>query len=41
MKLSKDDEVKIRKAIESVGGAQGERYPTALMSSVFGDSPEL
>ncbi|KAJ4393956.1 hypothetical protein N0V93_003173 [Gnomoniopsis smithogilvyi] len=39
--LSKDEEQKIRKAIESVGGSKGARYPPAMMARLFGDSPEL
>ncbi|WPG97996.1 Hypothetical protein R9X50_00077900 [Acrodontium crateriforme] len=39
--LSKDDEAEIRQAIESVGGSKGERYPAAMMSKCFGDSPEV
>lgn len=41
VKLSDDDVAKIRKAIESVGGSKGARYPPAMMSKCFGDSPEL
>ncbi|KAH6657188.1 aldo-keto reductase [Truncatella angustata] len=41
IKLSKDDESKIRQAINSVGGSKGQRYPVAIMSRCFGDSPEL
>ena len=39
--LSKEDDERIRKVIESVGGTKGARYPEATMSSLFGDSPEL
>ena len=39
--LSKDEELEIRKAIESVGGSKGERYPAAMLHRCFGDSPEL
>ncbi|KAK4556284.1 hypothetical protein LTR86_006428 [Recurvomyces mirabilis] len=39
VQLSKDEEVEIRKAIESVGGSKGARYPAAMMSRCFGDSP--
>lgn len=39
--LSKEDDEKIRKTIESVGGSSGARYPEAIMSSCFGDTPEL
>ncbi|KAF2439266.1 aldo-keto reductase [Karstenula rhodostoma CBS 690.94] len=39
--LSGEEEKRIRKAIESVGGMKGERYPPALMAKCFGDSPEL
>lgn len=41
MKLSKEDDRRIRNAIDSVGGSKGSRYPPALMSSLFGDSAEL
>lgn len=41
VKLSKDEESQIRKAIESVGGTKGARYPPAMMAKCFGDSPEL
>ena len=37
-----DAEVKeIRAEIEKVGGGKGERYPPAMMSACFGDSPPL
>ena len=37
-----DAEVKeIRDEVEKVGGGQGARYPPAMMSKCFGDSPEL
>ncbi|KAF1967729.1 Aldo/keto reductase [Bimuria novae-zelandiae CBS 107.79] len=39
--LSKEEEREIRKAVESVGGSKGDRYPPAMMKSLFGDSPEL
>ncbi|KAH8803397.1 aldo-keto reductase [Xylogone sp. PMI_703] len=39
--LSKEDEVKIRKAIDSVGGMKGARYPPLMMEKCFGDSAEL
>lgn len=38
--LSKEEEAEIRKAIESVGGSKGARYPPAMMSRLFGDSAE-
>ena len=41
VKLSKEDEAAIRKAIESVGGSKGARYPEAMLAKCFGDSPEL
>ncbi|KAF2767785.1 aldo-keto reductase [Teratosphaeria nubilosa] len=40
IQLSKQDEQEIRKAIESVGGSKGDRYPPAMMARLFGDSPE-
>ena len=39
--LSKEEELEIRKEIEKVGGGKGARYPPAMMSKCFGDSPEL
>jgi aryl-alcohol dehydrogenase-like predicted oxidoreductase len=39
VQLSKEEESEIRKAIDSVGGSKGERYPAAMMSRCFGDSP--
>lgn len=41
VQLSKEEVAKIREAIESVGGGKGDRYPAAMMSRLFGDSPEL
>ncbi|KAI1339094.1 aldo-keto reductase [Xylariaceae sp. FL0016] len=41
VKLSPEEEGRIRKAIDSVGGSKGARYPQAMMSVLFGDSPEL
>ncbi|KAI1871076.1 hypothetical protein JX265_006116 [Neoarthrinium moseri] len=41
VKLSKEEEATIRKAIESAGGSKGARYPPAMMAKCFGDSPEL
>lgn len=41
VRLSREDEAKIRKAIKSVGGSRGDRYPPSLMADCFGDSPEL
>ena len=39
--LSREEESNIRKAIESVGGSKGDRYPPFMMARLFGDSPEL
>jgi aryl-alcohol dehydrogenase-like predicted oxidoreductase len=39
--ISTADEKEIRNAIEKAGGGKGARYPPALMSMCFGDSPEL
>lgn len=39
--LSKEEEKSIRRAIESVGGSKGDRYPASMMSRLFGDSPEV
>lgn len=41
VKLSSEEEQSIRKAIDSVGGSKGERYPPRMVESCFGDSPEL
>lgn len=41
VKLTKEEEAEVRKTIDSVGGSKGERYPAAMMSRLFGDSPEL
>ncbi|KAI0403951.1 aldo-keto reductase [Xylaria palmicola] len=39
--LTKEEEARIRQAIDSVGGSKGERYAPAMLKAVFGDSPEL
>jgi aryl-alcohol dehydrogenase-like predicted oxidoreductase len=39
--FSSEDQQRIRRAIESVGGSKGERYPPVLMARCFGDTPEL
>ncbi len=39
--LTKEEEARIRQAIDSVGGSKGERYGPAMVSVLFGDSPEL
>ena len=39
--LSQEDDERIRKAIESCGGAKGARYPGAFLSMCFGESVEL
>ncbi|KAK3117197.1 hypothetical protein LTR53_001701 [Teratosphaeriaceae sp. CCFEE 6253] len=41
VKLSKAEESDIRKAIDSVGGSKGERYPPAMMSKCFGESDPI
>jgi hypothetical protein len=41
IKLSKEDEADIRRAIESVGGSKGARYPEMMLKKCFGESPEL
>jgi hypothetical protein len=41
VRLSKEDDEKIRKTIESVGGSKGARYPEAFLSTLFGNTPEL
>lgn len=40
VKLTKEEEQEFRKAVESVGGSKGARYPPAMMAVTFGDSPE-
>ncbi|KAI1181171.1 aldo-keto reductase [Nemania sp. FL0916] len=39
--LTKEEEARIRQAINSVGGSKGARYVPAMVSALFGDSPEL
>jgi aryl-alcohol dehydrogenase-like predicted oxidoreductase len=39
--FTKEDNQKFRGILDQVGGAKGSRYPASLMSSCFGDSPEL
>jgi hypothetical protein len=39
--LTKEDDERLRKVIDSVGGTKGPRYPAASVSSLFSDSPEL
>ncbi|EME39885.1 hypothetical protein DOTSEDRAFT_74687 [Dothistroma septosporum NZE10] len=39
--LSKEEEQEIRKAVESVGGSKGARYPPAMLARCFGDSPQI
>ncbi|KAF2117418.1 aldo-keto reductase [Lophiotrema nucula] len=39
--LSKDDEKRIREAVDAAGGRKGSRYPESFMASTFGDTPEL
>ncbi|KAI1288218.1 aldo-keto reductase [Xylaria venustula] len=39
--LTKEEEARIRQAIDSVGGSKGDRYAPAMMTYLFGDSPEL
>ena len=41
VEISEEDDEKIRKVIECVGGAKGARYPEAFMANCFADSPEL
>jgi hypothetical protein len=41
VEFSKEDDERIRKTIESVGGSKGARYPGAFLSMCFADSPEL
>ncbi|KAI1749730.1 aldo-keto reductase [Xylaria castorea] len=39
--LTKEEEARIRQAIDSIGGSKGERYAPAVVHTLFGDSPEL
>ncbi|KAI1114220.1 aldo-keto reductase [Nemania sp. NC0429] len=39
--LTKEEEARVRKAIDSVGGSKGDRYGPAAVPLLFGDSPEL
>jgi hypothetical protein len=41
VKISHDDDKRIRKTTEDVGGVKGARYPEAYLSWCFGDSPEV
>jgi len=41
VKLTEEEVKEIRAEIEKVGGGFGERYPPAMVSACFGDSPEL
>lgn len=41
VQLTAEEEKEIRAEIEKVGGRKGERYPEAMMSVCFGDSPPL
>ncbi|KAK7757476.1 hypothetical protein SLS62_000491 [Diatrype stigma] len=41
VKLSEEEDKQLRKAIDSVNGSKGDRYPPAMMGRLFGDSPEL
>lgn len=41
VRLTEEEEAKVRKAIDSVGGSKGDRYFAAAMPDLFGDSPEL
>lgn len=41
MHLTKEEEAEVRKAIDSVGGSKGDRYPPDMMDRLFGDSKEL
>lgn len=36
--LTKEEEARIRQAIDSVGGSKGDRYAPAMMHALFGDS---
>lgn len=41
VKLTEAEVKEIRDAVDEVGGGKGARYPPAMMSKCFGDSPEL
>ncbi|KAJ4293543.1 hypothetical protein N0V90_008826 [Kalmusia sp. IMI 367209] len=36
-----EDEKRVRKGLDAIGGAKGSRYPEAILAGCFGDSPEL
>ena len=41
VQLTKENEQRIRKAIESVGGSRGGRYLETLLDKCFSDTSEL
>lgn len=41
VEFTREDDKRVREAIESVGGAKGARYPEAYMSQLVGNTPEL
>jgi diketogulonate reductase-like aldo/keto reductase len=41
VEFSREDDERVRKIVENVGGSRGARYPAAHLSMCFGDSPEF
>ena len=41
VEFTAEDDRRIRKAIDDVGGTKGDRYPAMFQFACFGDTPEL
>ncbi|KAI2631778.1 aldo-keto reductase [Xylaria nigripes] len=41
IRITKEEDARIRNAINSIGGSKGDRYGPGTVNMVFGDSPEL
>jgi diketogulonate reductase-like aldo/keto reductase len=41
VRITDEDDKKIRKIIDDAGGSKGARYPEGFLSMCFGDSREL
>ena len=41
VEFTEEDERRVRKGLDAIGGAKGARYPEASLASCFADSPEL
>jgi len=41
IQFTDQDEERVRKGLDAVGGAKGARYPGAVLAMCFADSPEL